>query len=141
MNSATNVLPLAIVAAVLVCFIVVGLRDKARESSEYLFGGRYSGRIGAGAAIASNWMSAASFMGMAGLIYLYGYTALAYVIGWTGGYVLLLVLLASQIRRFGKYTAPDFVGERYGSPTARLISAVISILIAIIYCIAQFKGI
>ncbi len=142
MNSASaNVWPLVIVAGVLTSFILVGLYGKARESSEYGFGGRYIGRIGGGAAIASNWMSAASFLGMAGLLYLKGYFALAYVIGWTGGYVLLLVLMAGQIRRFGKYTAPDFVGARYDSPTARLISAVISIAISVIYCIAQFKGI
>ncbi|HJV35170.1 VC_2705 family sodium/solute symporter [Geomonas sp.] len=126
---------------VLLSFIVVGLRQKSRESVEYGFGGSFTGRIGGGAAIASNWMSAASLMGLAGLIYLQGYRALAYVIGWTGGYVLLLVLLAGQLRRFGKFTAPDFVGERYGSSAARLIAAVISIAISVIYCVAQFKGI
>jgi cation/acetate symporter len=99
------------------------------------------GRVGGGAAIASNWMSAASFLGLAGAIYLQGYFALAYVIGWTGGYVLLLVLMSGQIRRFGKFTTPDFVGDRYGSSTARLIAAVISIAISIIYSVAQFKGI
>ena len=136
-----QVWPLAIVAAVLLSFILVGLFNKSREGSEYGFSGRYIGRIGGGAAIASNWMSAASFMGIAGILYLKGYLALAYVIGWTGGYVLLLVLLSGQLRRFGKHTAPDFVGERYESSAARLISAVISIVISIIYCIAQFKGI
>ena len=130
-----------VVLCVLVSFILVGLKQKSRESVEYGFGGRYTGRIGGGAAIASNWMSAASLMGLAGIIYLQGYQGLAYVIGWTGGYVLLLVLLASQIRRFGKFTAPDFVGERYGSSLARLIAAVISIAISVIYCVAQFKGI
>lgn len=140
-DTSTNLVPLMIVVGVLASFIVVGLLTKAKDATEYLFAGRYVGRVGGGAAIASNWMSAASLMGMAGLIYLYGYQALAYVIGWTGGYVLLLVLLAGQIRRFGKYTAPDFVGERYASPTARLIAAVISIAISVIYCVAQFKGI
>ena len=140
-DAVVKLLPVAIVAAVLVSFILAGLAHKSREGSEYGFGGRYTGRIGGGAAIASNWMSAASFLGMAGLIYLQGYFALAYVIGWTGGYVLLLVLLAGQLRRFGKYTAPDFVGDRYDSPTARLISALISITISVIYCVAQFKGI
>lgn len=130
-----------VILGVLVSFLLVGMRQKTRESFEYGFGGRYTGRIGGGAAIASNWMSAASLMGLAGLIYLQGYQALAYVIGWTGGYVLLLVLLAGQIRRFGKFTAPDFVGERYGSSAARLIAAVISIAISVIYCVAQFKGI
>lgn len=130
-----------VVLLVLLSFILVGLRQKSRESQEYGFGGRYTGRIGGGAAIASNWMSAASLMGLAGVIYLQGYQGLAYVIGWTGGYVLLLVLLAGQIRRFGKFTTPEFVGERYGSPAARLIAAVIAISISVIYCVAQFKGI
>jgi cation/acetate symporter len=132
---------IGVVILVLVSFILVGLKQKSRDSFEYGFGGRYTGRVGGGAAIASNWMSAASLMGLAGIIYLNGYQALAYVIGWTGGYVLLLVLLASQIRRFGKFTAPDFVGERYGSPAARFLTAVISIGISVIYCVAQFKGI
>lgn len=140
-NPQVHLWSILIVAGVLVSFILAGLRVKARETSDYGFGGRYIGRIGGGAAIASNWMSAASFLGMAGLLYLQGYFALAYVIGWTGGYVLLLVLMAGQIRRFGKYTAPDFVGARYASPTARLLSAIISIAISVIYCTAQFKGI
>jgi cation/acetate symporter len=140
-NPQTHLWSIVIVAGVLLSFILSGLRAKSRETSDYGFGGRYTGRIGGGAAIASNWMSAASFLGLAGLLYLQGYFALAYVIGWTGGYVLLLVLMAGQIRRFGKYTAPDFVGARYASPFARLISALISIAISVIYCTAQFKGI
>jgi cation/acetate symporter len=136
-----KLVPLVIAVAVLTSFLLVGLLHKVRESSEYGLGGRSAGRIGGGAAIASTWMSAASFLGMAGFFYLYGYLALACVIGWTGGYVLLLILLAGQVRRFGKYTAPDFVGERYDSPTARVISALISITISVIYCAAQFKGI
>jgi len=140
-DSGQKLVPMLMVFGVLLLFVVAGLLHKARESSEYGVVGRYTGRIGGGAAIASNWMSAASFLGIAGLIYLYGYSALAYVIGWTGGYVLLLVLLAGQLRRFGKYTAPDFIGERYESPAARLISAIISIAITLIYSVAQFKGI
>jgi cation/acetate symporter len=140
-DSGQKTVPLLIVAGVLLLFVIAGLLYKTREGSEYGLTGRYTGRIGGGAAIASNWMSAASFLGIAGLIYLYGYDALAYVIGWTGGYVLLLVLLAGQLRRFGKYTAPDFIGERYESSPARLISALISIMITVIYGVAQFKGI
>lgn len=140
-DAGQKIIPLLIVCAVLLLFVVAGLLYKTRESSEYGLTGRYTGRIGGGAAIASNWMSAASFLGIAGILYLYGYAALAYVIGWTGGYVLLLVLLAGQLRRFGKYTAPDFIGERYESSAARLVSAIISISISLIYSLAQFKGI
>jgi cation/acetate symporter len=122
-------------------FIISGLGSKMRQASDYGFAGSYSSRVGSGAAIASNWMSAASILGLAGLFYLKGYYAMAFVIGWTGGYVLLLVLMATQIRRFGKFTAPDFVGFRYESTTARTVVALISILISVIYCVAQFRGI
>ncbi len=136
-----NPWPIIIVAGVLASFVFAGLHAKSRDSFDYGVSGRYTGRIGGGAAIASNWMSAASILGLAGMLYLKGYFALAYVIGWTGGYVLLLVLMAGQIRRFGKYTAPDFVADRYDSPTARLLAGIISIMISIIYSVAQFKGI
>ena len=92
-------------------------------------------------AIASNWMSAASFLGMAALMYGFGYHGLAFVVGWTGGYVLLLILMAGQIRKYGKYTAPDFIGDRFYSTTLRAISAVIAILISVAYCVGQFGGI
>lgn len=143
MMSANEVqlLPLAIVGGMFLVLILGGLGSKMRQASDYGFAGSYSGRMGSGAAIASNWMSAASIMGLAGLFYLKGYYAMAYVIGWTGGYVLLLVLLASHIRRFGKFTAPDFVGFRYESEVARTVAALVSILISVVYCIAQFRGI
>ncbi|MCK5846751.1 MAG: hypothetical protein KAG84_04875, partial [Bacteroidales bacterium] len=91
--------------------------------------------------IASNWMSAASFLGMAALMYGTGYNGLAYVIGWTGGYVLLLILMAGQIRKYGKYTAADFIGDRYYSKSLRITGAIVAILISIAYCVGQFGGI
>jgi cation/acetate symporter len=133
--------PLAIVAVMFTLFIFAGLRDRAKPATEYGFSGSYTGRVGIGAGIASNWMSAASFLGLAGVFYLKGYFAMAYVVGWTGGYVLLLVLMATQIRRFGKFTTPDFVGFRYESDGARTLAAIISIIIATVYCVAQFRGI
>lgn len=136
-----QLVPLAIVAGMFALFIFSGLRNRSRNTLEYGFSGNYSGRIGIGAGIASNWMSAASFLGLAGVFYLKGYFAMAYVVGWTGGYVLLLVLMATQIRRFGKFTTPDFVGFRYESDAARTLAALISIVITIIYCVAQFRGI
>jgi cation/acetate symporter len=136
-----QVVPLLMVAGMFLLFIVSGLGSKMRQAGDYGFAGSYSSRVGSGAAIASNWMSAASILGLAGLFYLKGYYAMAFVIGWTGGYVLLLVLMATQIRRFGKFTAPDFVGFRYESATARTVVALISILISVIYCVAQFRGI
>ncbi len=140
-DGTVQLLPLAIVAGMFALFIISGLRTRSRQATEYGFSGGYTSRIGIGASIASNWMSAASFLGLAGMFYLKGYYAMAFVVGWTGGYVLLLVLMATQIRRFGKYTAPDFVGFRYESDTARTLAALISIAIAIIYSVAQLRGI
>jgi len=140
-ESAVQLVPLAIVAGMFALFIASGLRTSSRQASEYGVAGGYTGRIGIGAAIASNWMSAASFLGLAGMFYLNGYYAMAFVVGWTGGYVLLLVLMATQIRRFGKYTAPDFVGFRYESDAARTLAAIIAIGITVIYGVAQFRGI
>jgi len=137
----TQLVPMAIVAGIFALFIFSGLRNRSKQNSEYGFSGNYSGRVGIGAGIASNWMSAASLLGLAGVFYLKGYFAMAYVVGWTGGYVLLLVLMATQIRRFGKFTAPDFVGFRYESDSARTLAALISIIITVIYCVAQFRGI
>ena len=139
-SSTVQLIPLMIVAGMFALFIMSGLRTRSRQASDYGFSGGYTGRIGIGASIASNWMSAASFMGLAGMFYLKGYYAMAFVVGWTGGYVLLLVLMASQIRRFGKFTAPDFVGFRYESDAARTLVACISILITVIYSVAQFRG-
>jgi cation/acetate symporter len=133
--------PVFLLFAFLVFSLLIGLASRARRGDYYPTAGRSIGRIGIGAAIASNWMSAASFLGIAGIFYLQGYFAMAYVIGWTGGYVLLLILMGNQIRRFGRYTAPEFVEARYDSPVARLLSAVIAILISLIYCVAQYKGI
>ncbi|MBN2706523.1 MAG: VC_2705 family sodium/solute symporter [Deltaproteobacteria bacterium] len=133
--------PAIILVIVLIAFVGIGVGHKAKDQDDYWAAGRGIGRIGAGAAIASNWMSAASFLGMAGLLYLKGYFALAYVIGWTGGYVMLLVLMAGQIRRFGKYTAADFIGDRFESNGARILAAVTAIIISLTYAIAQYKGI
>ena len=136
-----KLVPALLLALILGFSLLVGLLSRTRKGEYYLGTGQNIGRLGIGAAIASNWMSAASFLGIAGVFFLHGYFALAYVIGWTGGYVLLLILMASQIRRFGRYTAPDFVEARYDSPVARILSAVIAILITLVYCVAQYKGI
>ena len=136
-----KVIPALLMISLLVLFVMVGVFSKAQNTEDYWAAGRGVGQIGGGMAIASNWMSAASYLGMAGLIYLKGYFAISYVLGWTGGYVLLLVLMAGQVRRYGKYTAPDFVGDRYYSTTARLMSALIVILISFVYAIGQYKGI
>ncbi|NQV18028.1 MAG: VC_2705 family sodium/solute symporter [Armatimonadetes bacterium] len=133
--------PAIILISILVLFVMVGLFFRAKDTTDYYAAGRGVSRVGSGMAIASNWMSAASFLGMAALMYGSGYHGLAFVVGWTGGYVLLLILMAGQIRKYGKYTAPDFIGDRYYSSALRATSAVVAILISISYCVGQFGGI
>lgn len=94
-----------------------------------------------GIATAADWMSAASFISMAGLISFMGYDGSVYLMGWTGGYVLLALLLAPYLRKFGKYTVPDFVGDRYYSQTARLVAVVAAIFISFTYVAGQMRGV
>src|SRR6056297_4035346 len=133
--------PAIILITILVLFVVVGIFFRAKDTTDFYAAGRGITKVGSGMAIASHWMSAASFLGMAALMYGSGYHGLAYVIGWTGGYVLLLILMAGQIRKYGKYTAADFIGDRYYSRTLRAVGAIIAILISIAYCVGQFGGI
>jgi cation/acetate symporter len=140
-ESTVKYTPLLLLGCVLIVSLVVGLLTRQHDKGGYGIQVHSIGHAKIGAAIASNWMSAASFLGIAGVFFLHGYFAFAYILGWTGGYVLLLVLMGSQIRRFGKYTAPDFVEARYDSSVARVFSAVIAVVISLIYCVAQYKGI
>ena len=133
--------PAIILITILILFVLVGLVFRAKDTTDFYAAGRGISRVGSGMAIASNWMSAASFLGMAALMYGSGYHGLAYVVGWTGGYVLLLILMAGQIRRYGKYTAADFIGDRYYSKALRAFGAIVAILISIAYCVGQFGGI
>lgn len=133
--------PAIILILILALFVLVGIFFRAKDTTDYYAAGRGISRVGSGMAIASNWMSAASFLGMAALMYGSGYHGLSYVVGWTGGYVLLLILMAGQIRKYGKYTAADFIGDRYYSQSMRAVGAIIAILISIAYCVGQFGGI
>ncbi|MDF1547012.1 MAG: VC_2705 family sodium/solute symporter [Bacteroidales bacterium] len=133
--------PAIILICILVLFVMVGIVFRAKDTTDFYAAGRSISRVGSGMAIASNWMSAASFLGMAALMYGTGYHGLAYVIGWTGGYVLLLILMAGQIRKYGKYTAADFIGDRFYSQKLRVVGAIVAILISIAYCVGQFGGI
>ncbi len=133
--------PAIILITILCVFVLVGILFRAKDTADFYAAGRGISRVGSGMAIASNWMSAASFLGMAALMYGSGYHGLSYVVGWTGGYVLLLILMAGQIRKYGKYTAADFIGDRYYSQGLRAVGAIIAILISISYCVGQFGGI
>lgn len=136
-----KLIPAIILIILLVTFILVGVFNRAKDTKTYWAAGRKISPIGAGMAIASNWMSAASFLGMAAIMYGSGYHGLSYVVGWTGGYVLLLILMAGQIRRYGKYTAADFIGDRYYSQGLRGVGAGLAIFISFSYCVGQFAGI
>ncbi|WP_302082757.1 sodium:solute symporter family transporter [Salinibaculum rarum] len=130
----------AIVFLMMASFLAIGYFFKVADTEGMWVAGRGIGSIENGMAIGANWMSAASYLGLAGLIALAGFYGLAFVIGWTTGYFVLLIFLAAQMRRFGKYTAPDFVGDRYNSSTARAIAAFTTLLIAYVYSVGQASG-
>ncbi len=132
-------------------FIIVGLsfalyigiawRAKAESMSDFYVAGSQVGAVANGMATAAGWMSAASFISMAGLMSFLGRDGAMYLMGWTGGYVLLALLLAPYLRKFGKYTVPDFVGERYYSQTARVVALVCAIFVSFTYVAGQMRGV
>lgn len=122
-------------------YLSIGWWARVRESAGFFVAGRGVPAIANGMATASDWMSAASFISMAGLISFLGYDGSIYLMGWTGGYVLLALLLAPYLRKFGKYTVPDFVGDRYYSSTARVVAVVAAIFVSITYVAGQMRGV
>ncbi|XVH30799.1 VC_2705 family sodium/solute symporter [Haloferacaceae archaeon DSL9] len=135
-----KLVPAIIVVGMMLLFLVVGFMFKVADTDDMWVAGRSIGNLENGMAIGANWMSAASYLGMAALIALSGVYGLAYVVGWTTGYFILLIFLAAQMRRFGKYTAPDFVGDRFNSDAARALAAVTTFLIGFVYAIGQARG-
>ncbi len=122
-------------------YALIGILSRTAEVSEYYVAGRRVPAFYNGMATGADWMSAASFIGMAGTLYMLGYDGLAFVLGWTGGYVLVAVLLAPFLRKFGQYTVPDFLGARYGGNLARLIGVVVLITASFAYVVAQIFGV
>jgi len=122
-------------------YIYIGWRSRVKDSSDFYVAGQGVPQIANGAATAADWMSAASFISMAGLISTLGYDGSVYLMGWTGGYVLLALLLAPYLRKFGKYTVPDFVGDRYYSNTARLVAVIAALFISLTYVAGQMRGV
>ena len=130
-----------VVGASFALYIGIAIYARAGSTGEFYAAGRGVNPIANGMATAADWMSAASFISMAGLIAFMGYDASAFLMGWTGGYVLLALLLAPYLRKFGKFTVPEFIGDRFYSQTARIV-AVISLLVAsITYVIGQMTGV
>ncbi|MBW4563785.1 MAG: cation acetate symporter [Mojavia pulchra JT2-VF2] len=122
-------------------YIYIGWKSKVENSKDFFVAGQGIPSIANGAATAADWMSAASFISMAGLISFLGYDGSIYLMGWTGGYVLLALLLAPYLRKFGKYTVPDFVGDRYYSNVARLVAVVAAIFVSLTYVAGQMRGV
>lgn len=122
-------------------YIWIGYQNRVRDTKGFYVAGQGVPAIANGAATAADWMSAASFISMAGLISAMGYDGTIYLMGWTGGYVLLTLLLAPYLRKFGKYTVPDFVGDRYYSQTARTVAAIAAIFVSFTYVAGQMRGV
>jgi cation/acetate symporter len=118
----------------------IGILSRTMQISEYYVAGRRVPAVYNGMATAADWMSAASFIGMAGSLYVLGYDGLAFVLGWTGGYVLVAVLIAPYLRKFGAYTVPDFLAARYGGNFARLIGVIVLFTCSLVYLMGQLKG-
>jgi cation/acetate symporter len=119
----------------------IGIMSRTTDATEYYAAGRRVPAIYNGMAVGSDWMSAASFMGMAGTLYLTGYNGLAFVMGWSGGYCLVALLLAPYLRQYGQFTIPDFLGERYGGHLPRLLGIAAAILCSFTYVVAQISGV
>ena len=129
------------VGASFLLYIGIAVWARAGSTKEFYVAGGGVHTVTNGMATAADWMSAASFISMAGLIASGGYATSVYLMGWTGGYVLLAMLLAPYLRKFGKFTVPDFVGDRYYSRTARLVAVVCAIFISFTYVAGQMRGV
>jgi len=129
-----------LVATVLL-YAGIGVMSRTNDAAEYYVAGRRVPAIYNGMATGADWMSAASFIGMAGTLYLTGYSGLAFIMGWTGGYCLVALFLAPYLRKFGQFTIPDFLGARYGGNAARFLGVLAAILCSFTYVVAQIYGV
>ncbi len=127
--------------ATIMLYAGIGFMSKTADVGEYYVAGRRVPALFNGMATGADWMSAASFIGMAGTLYLSGYDGLAFVLGWTGGYCLVAILLAPYLRKFGQFTIPDFLGARFGGHLPRFIGVVAAIVCSFTYVIAQIYGV
>ncbi|MAC37340.1 MAG: cation acetate symporter [Halieaceae bacterium] len=132
-----------VVGATFAVYILIAIRSRAGTTQEFYVAGKGIHPVANGMATAADWMSAASFISMAGLIGLSynGYGGSVFLMGWTGGYVLLAMLIAPYLRKYGKFTVPEFIGDRYYSDTARVVAVICLIICSVTYVIGQMKGI
>src|SRR3989337_1148774 len=129
------------VAVSFALYIGIAIWSRARSTGEFYVAAAQVHPVTNGMATAADWMSAASFISMAGIIAFAGYDGSVYLMGWTGGYVLLALLLAPYLRKFGKFTVPDFVGDRYYSNTARVVALLCAIFVSFTYVAGQMRGV
>jgi len=122
-------------------YLGIGYWARVRETAGFYVAGRGVPPVANGAATAADWMSGASFISMAGLISFLGYDGAVYLMGWTGGYVLLALLLAPYLRKYGKYTVPEFVGDRYYSNLARVVAIISALFVSFVYMVPQLRGV
>ena len=130
-----------IVGITFLIYISIAIWSKASSTKEFYIAGKGVSPLANGMATAADWMSAASFISMAGIIAFAGYDGSVYLMGWTGGYVLLALLLAPYLRKFGKFTVPDFIGERYYSNRARLVAVFCALAVSFTYVAGQMRGV
>ena len=130
-----------VVGATFALYIGIAIWSRASTTKEFYVAGAGIHPVLNGMATAADWMSAASFISMAGLIAFMGYGGSVFLMGWTGGYVLLAMLLAPYLRKFGKFTVPEFIGDRYYSKAARVVAVICLIVASVTYVIGQMKGI
>jgi cation/acetate symporter len=140
MGVSARTIGLMFVGFTIVIYAVIGFLSRTMQIEAYYVAGREVPAVYNGMATAADWMSGASFVAMAGGIYFGGYGYLAYVVGWTGGYILVNSLMAPYLRKFGCYTVPDFIGTRYGGNTARLVGVVILVVASFTYVTAQIDA-
>ncbi|MEH6682192.1 MAG: sodium:solute symporter family protein [Sediminicola sp.] len=130
-----------IVGSTFALYIGIAIWSRAGSTNEFYVAGGGVSPLANGMATAADWMSAASFISMAGIISFAGYDGSVYLMGWTGGYVLLALLLAPYLRKFGKFTVPDFIGERYYSKTARIVAVFCALIVSFTYVAGQMRGV
>ena len=136
-----KVLTYLVVGASFALYIAIAIWSRARSTGDFYIAGKGVSPVANGMATAADWMSAASFISMAGLIAFLGYDGSVYLMGWTGGYVLLALFLAPYLRKFGKFTVPEFIAERYYSRTARIVAVICLIFVSFTYVAGQMRGV
>lgn len=135
-----SITSISLIIVTFALYIGISVFFRAKVTSDFYVASRGISPFWNGMAIGGDWMSAASFIGMAGTLMILGYDGLAYIMGWTGGYLFLTFLLAPQLRKYGRYTVPEFIGDRFDTNTGRLIAAIATIIISFVYIIGQLSG-